>query len=130
MVSLVTRGRARAGEARIVPTPLDLLEELEDMRHIALNRVRIIWLNRVPTEQSEPDVKAAVQCTMGKAAICGYIRNTPQFETPELVAEAIRRSIADPEIRALVVKELRKAEAKLTAASESDTEDDPKLGDY
>lgn len=100
-------------KAQTVPSALDLLTELEEMRQVALKRSRMVFQRGIPIDNAEPDVKAAVACTMGKAAILGYIRQTPPLDTPALVADAMRRALRDPDLRALLLEQLRELEPGL-----------------
>lgn len=103
----------------IVPTPIDLLAELEDVRLQALAHQRV-WIARSGEQRAydDPDYRAAIQATRVKAEICGYIRQTPTFETPMLVEQAMRRALSDPELRRMLVAQLREIEPELLADGE------------
>lgn len=105
---------ARARPRGNIPQPRDLIEELDDIKDLAL-KFRRVYLDRNGKQRScaAPDFKAAISAIRCMAEILGMIREKPQFETDELVADAVRRALSDPELRKLVLTEIRRVEPKL-----------------
>ncbi len=69
---------------------------------------------------SAPDFKAAITAIRVQAEICGFIRQTPQFETRDLAADAMRRALADPDLRKLLLEQLREIEPGLLTTGQSE----------
>ena len=114
------RARARAGTAPRVPSALDILGELEEVRELSLN-ARRSWIDRHTGEEQsypQPDYRAAISAIRVKAEVCGYIRDGVQWDTDLAVTEAVRRALSDPELRRMVLAEIRKLEPALLTEGE------------
>lgn len=121
--SVLARARALTrSKPYAIPSELELLHRLRRVERKAMTFVREYQDKdgNVRT-YSAPDFKAAITAIRVQAEICGFIRQTPQFETRDIAADAMRRALSDPDLRALLLEQLRELEPGLLppAASES-----------